>query len=557
MISLILRYYHTLRYLKPIQLVGWVYFLLPRFIRASKRAPRCFAITVGVPHILKPISTKDYQTFTFLNQTEHLPEKAWDHDSLSKLWRYHLHYFDYLLSSSRDDYATDPQKKITASALIQQWIAENPFGLGTGWEPYPTSLRLVNWIKWMHATAYADPIMLHSVWNQLRYLADRLEYHLRGNHLLANAKALIFAASLFDDPKARRYQSRGLRVFFSQLEEQFLPDGAHVELSPMYHAIAMEDLMDVYGWFGSMLDTPSKAQLKHRILKGLEWLTAFTYDDGTLAYFNDVSEHQSPSIHQLVAYAQHIGLPIPNSTLEKRSAYFSDSGYVCVHSKKLHALLDIGKIGPDWLPGHAHADTLCFELAIQNQRILVNSGTSLYGISEERQRQRSTRAHNTIVIDDENSSQVWASFRVAQRAYPFDVEVNLEEAVKRICASHDGYQRLDQKNIHRRAWEFDEHGLTITDEIMHDYEKAQSRWYFHPDIELHSTTISNNKPGYIISKGSKSLATIWLDQVDQYPEMKVMDTTFHPEFGISIPNKCLVIDWRGGARMKVAMRLQQ
>lgn len=510
-----------------------------------------------MPYLLKPLSTKDYQTYTFLNQSERLDDKGWDHKALSKLWRYHLHYFDYLISHSRDTYATDPQKKITAGALIQQWIAENPFGKGTGWEPYPTSLRLVNWTKWIHATAYTDHIMLHSIWNQLRYLADRLEYHLRGNHLLANAKALIFAASLFDDPKARKYQTRGIRVFISQLEEQFLPDGAHVELSPMYHAIAMEDLMDVYGWFGSVFDTASKAQLKHRILKGLEWLTAFTYEDDTPAYFNDVSEHQSPSFNQLVAYAQRLGLLSTARKIEKKSAYFPDSGFVCVHSDKLHALIDIGKIGPDWLPGHAHADTLSFELAIQAQRVLVNSGTSVYGICKERQRQRSTCAHNTIEINGENSSHVWASFRVAQRAFPFDVEVNLEGPIKRICASHDGYQRLAGKNIHHRIWEFDNHGLTITDKIYGPYEKAQSRWYFHPDIELNSTRLSNNMPGYIIATASKSLATIWVDHADKNPELQIVDTTFHPEFGISIPNKCLVIDWLGCTQIRVGIRLHE
>ena len=46
----------------------------------------------------------------------------------------------------------------------------------------------------------------------------------------------------------------------------------------------------------------------------------------------------------------------------------------------------------------------------------MNSGTSEYGLGEERQRQRGTAAHNTVVIDGENSSEVWAGFRVARRA---------------------------------------------------------------------------------------------------------------------------------------------
>jgi uncharacterized heparinase superfamily protein len=65
------------------------------------------------------------------------------------------------------------------------------------------------------------------------------------------------------------------------------------------------------------------------------------------------------------------------------------------------ALLDVAPIGPDYLPGHAPADTLSFELSVFGQRLLVNSGTSCYGASLERLRQRATAAHNTVVVDGE------------------------------------------------------------------------------------------------------------------------------------------------------------
>ena len=47
-------------------------------------------------------------------------------------------------------------------------------------------------------------------------------------------------------------------------------------------------------------------------------------------------------------------------------------------------LCDIGRIGPDYLPGHAHADTLSFELSLAGERVIVNSGISEYGLSSER-----------------------------------------------------------------------------------------------------------------------------------------------------------------------------
>lgn len=58
---------------------------------------------------------------------------------MPKLWRYNLHYFDYLLDSDRCSKAK--------ARLISDWIDRNPIGIGDGWEPYTLSLRIVNWIK--------------------------------------------------------------------------------------------------------------------------------------------------------------------------------------------------------------------------------------------------------------------------------------------------------------------------------------------------------------------------------------------------------------------------
>ena len=63
-----------------------------------------------------------------------------------------------------------------------------------------------------------------------------------------------------------------------------------------------------------------------------------------------------------------------------------------------------------------HADNLSFEWSLGEQRVLVNSGTSLYGVSSERHRQRKTKSHNTVEIDGFDSSEIWSGFRVARRA---------------------------------------------------------------------------------------------------------------------------------------------
>ena len=44
--------------------------------------------------------------------------------------------------------------------------------------------------------------------------------------------------------------------------------------------------------------------------------------------------------------------------------------------------MDVALIGPNYQPGHAHADVLSFELSLFGQRLLVNIGTSEYRLTQ-------------------------------------------------------------------------------------------------------------------------------------------------------------------------------
>ena len=107
-------------------------------------------------------------------------------------------------------------------------------------------------------------------------------------------------------------------------------------------------------------------------------------------------------------------------------------------------------VGPDYIPGHAHADTLSFELSLGRERVFVNSGISEYGLTESRLYQRKTRAHNTVEVDNKDSSQVWSGFRVANRARVVEryCELNINKSIF-LRGSHDGYKSLFGGCTHR------------------------------------------------------------------------------------------------------------
>jgi uncharacterized heparinase superfamily protein len=62
---------------------------------------------------------------------------------------------------------------------------------------------------------------------------------------LANAKALVFAGLFFGGGEGNALLRKGIGLLERQASEQILADGGHFELSPTYHALVLEDLLDV------------------------------------------------------------------------------------------------------------------------------------------------------------------------------------------------------------------------------------------------------------------------------------------------------------------------
>jgi uncharacterized heparinase superfamily protein len=99
--------------------------------------------------------------------------------------------------------------------------------------------------------------------------------------------------------------------------------------------------------------------------------------------------------------------------------------------------------------------------------VLVNRGTSVYGIGERRQMERGTAAHNTVTVAGQDSSEIWAGFRVGRRARVQGTSLQEASGVTLVKASHTGYVHLPGKPVHHRQWEWQNSGsLLVHDEIV-------------------------------------------------------------------------------------------
>jgi uncharacterized heparinase superfamily protein len=478
----LLRLWHTVRWLRPVQVWGRLWFRLYRPRPDHRLAPPPRTAQARWMHSTRAATMTGPTRFRFLNVERELGTRAdWNRADWPKLWLYNLHYFD--------DLAADGAVQRTGwhRALIDRWIDENPPGAGNGWEPYPVSLRLVNWIKWALCGNKLDPEVIQSMAVQTRWLRQRIETRLLGNHLLANAKALIFAGTYFVSAEADTWRAKGLSLVRRELGEQILHDGGHFERSPMYHSNLLEDLLDlvqIAAVFPDLLIRSDIAAWRNTATRMLRWLKVMTHPDGGIAFINDSAFDIAPTYAQLCEYAHALKVELPSDDYIAIET-LPGSGYVRLEAGPAVLIADVGEVGPDYLPGHAHADTLSFELSWHGNRVFTNSGTSTYEVGSERSWERATSAHNTVTIDRADSSEVWSSFRVARRARPFDVRAFEENKTLVLEGSHDGYRRLSGRPVHRRQIDLKHSELLIHDRVTGSGRHSVAGYlHLHPDVKL-------------------------------------------------------------------------
>lgn len=474
------RLWRTVRWLRAAQVLGRLRLHLPRPRPDLRPSPPWRAVAgawVAPPG--RDASLLGPARWRLLNEEHELAEIGWDDPAVALLWRYNQHYFDDLNAVGAA--ARRPWQR----ALVTRWCAENPPGKGAAWAPFPVSLRIVNWLKWQLGGEALQSEWQHSLAVQARWLSRSLEWHLLGNHLFVNAKALVFAGLVFEGPEAESWLAAGLRIIERELPEQFLDDGAQFERTPMYHALGLEDLLDLLNIVQARAPSDSPAwrivpALRQRCAAALHWLRCMRHPGGSLARFNDVAEGIAPATDPLQHYAAALDITAPSPAAEGVTL-LQPSGYARVARGAAVALLDLAPIGPDYLPGHAHADTLSFELSLHGREVVVNRGTSVYGGGARRQLERGTSAHSTLQIGAHDSSEVWAGFRVGRRARPGPVR----HQAWTIEASHDGYTHLAGRPLHRRRWQFEPAALLVDDSVEPPpREAARARYHLAPRLAL-------------------------------------------------------------------------
>jgi uncharacterized heparinase superfamily protein len=468
---------------------------------------------------------------TFLNSTHEvgwMPD--WTPENLPLLWRYNLHYFEWL-------WALEYQE---AKVVCLDWIEKHQPGRGQdGWLIYPLSLRLINWCGVFCGKFRAkfdedkdfQTVLWSSIFCQTEWLMGHVETHLLGNHYFENGAALAFVGSCFEGEHAQRWYNRGLKILEAEVQEQVLSCGVHFELSPMYHC----RILYLLGILSASGDEDLLAIVKNPQMQMVEALRRLCHPDEQIALLKDSAFGVYNQPEQLIAYcsegqkSQLLG-PYGGFQLSGSGLY----GWRAASGD--YIICSFGKSGADYQPAHAHADMLSYELSLGGGRVIVDSGVHDYENSEFRRYSRSTAAHNTVEVCGEDQCEMWGIFRMARRGYPRDVKFLANEDGFTLSGSHTGYQRLKGRPNHTRQLRWSERGrvLSVEDRVKSGkVVSAVSRIHLHPDCSIQEQGENRFVVSYpqgvfeIEIHGSKSVS--------------VKKGWYFPEFGKMFENQVITI----------------
>lgn len=208
----------------------------------------------------------------------------------------------------------------------------------------------------------------------------------------------------------------------------------------MYHQIMLFRILDTYNLLVRN-DTFTKGleqKLKSEAELMLGWLQQISFSNGDIPLVNDSAFGISPTTNELIEYGRKLGLNPSIVTLK-------ESGYRKFVGRNYEVIADVGRIGPDYIPGHAHCDALNFVMYVDGCPFIVDTGTSTYESGERRNLERSTFSHNTVSFGNYEQSEMWGSFRAGRRVIPsieYDTKDYLSASYK-ICNHHS----ISQKGV--------------------------------------------------------------------------------------------------------------
>ncbi|RMF33051.1 MAG: hypothetical protein D6759_07460, partial [Chloroflexi bacterium] len=377
--------------------------------------------------------------------------------------------------------------------ILLDWIAQNEVGVTqpATHSVFEVAARLHHWL-WAFAYFRAAPtfqrlactLFLQALFDQARYLEANLEHHATNNHLLLESWVLAWVGLTFPEfRRANRWREQGLRVFYQQVREQVAPDGVHREQATLYHFIVTQALLTMDVWMArNGLSLPD--DVADRLRQMHAFARAIRKPDGSFPLLGDSARTDSFLVFDPVAVGEAwldqgsqtprtanldegglwlVGPALAHSYRQRlfdtgllTSRAFIPSGHFIMRHgegpRQSYMHVDCGFFGHEPVPNHGHADALSLVLHAYGHTLLPDAGAYGYYLGLDwRAYFRGTRAHNTVLVDGADQSELLGIRHVGRVARTVLRRWFSNPAFDLVDGSHDGYARLDPPVLHRRV----------------------------------------------------------------------------------------------------------
>jgi hypothetical protein len=443
---------------------------------------------------------------------------------------------------------------------LASWRQHNPLGIGINWASAMEAAIRIHSLVWcagfLRGTDHVLPAIGTMLYQHTVVVADHRSYFSSANnHLIVELSALV-VASLALRGDLGRVLAPALPRLLAEVDRQIFPDGVNAEMATHYHVLVLEALVLVaYLLRAHAMPCPP---LETVIRRMADYASALRCADGSLLQQGDSDDgcilglSRSRHADQVLAAARALDtrartratdapplLARPLDGLEGafwltggatvgvidrpqvRSQWFAASGQVIVRSRRLHASFDAGPFGFGALAAHAHCDALAIALAVDGRRVLVDRGTYRYnGAPQERDRYRSTAAHNTAQVGSHEQAASTGPFMWSRRPTVSVLRCDLTDGGDIVQGRHDGFPG----RWHRRTLVRREHVLVIVDHVRgtDSAERVVSRYHVAPGLAI--TRESDAR--FSIEDGTTTLA--WL--ISNVHEARVTVTPHSDEY---------------------------
>lgn len=405
-------------------------------------------------------------------------------------WVWELNRHHHFVTLGKAYFLTNNERYANAlCAQLENWIECNPPFCGVNWtSSLELAIRLINWawaLNFIRNSAVLTPVLFARVMQSVAAQATYISRHLSAfssanNHLIGEAAGLAFTGLAFRAlPGAAKWREAGFAILEREISLQINSDGTPAEQSPDYLKFILN--LNLHVWRLADLNGLHVPSIWYeRFEKACEFLLHLMDDKGRVPTFGDSDDAEVVRLNdQLHAndYRSLLGTAavfynrldfkqasgkwdeknhwlfgkggaiqyeaINGEAKSVKSRHFSVGGYSVFRVPGRALMFDCGPLGYLSTAAHGHADALSLTLNYEAMPLLVDPGTYAYQEGGEwREFFRSTAAHNTVVLDRLNQSEIKGDFLWGRKANSQLRYWQSTSEFDAVVANHDGYSHL-------------------------------------------------------------------------------------------------------------------